>query len=111
MVIIIVFASILNIKTLPRDWNSKNYIEPPAGENEKEKELKENVKDAIDDDRRNREASGLVRTGKFFGGLINDIKRQWRSEILNPLKVQNYHGPLSRLYFFWLLNGLKRPEM
>ena len=64
-----------NIKTLPRDWNVKNYIEPPAGENEKEKELQENVEDAIDDDRRNREASGLVRTGKLFGGLINDIKR------------------------------------
>ena len=66
-----------NVKTLPRDWNIKNYIEPPAGENEKEKELQENVENAIDDDRRNREASGLVRTGKFFGGLINDIKRHW----------------------------------
>ena len=64
-----------NIKTLPRDWNPKNYIEPPAGENEKEKELQEDVEDAIDDDRRNRESSGLVRTGKLFGGLINDIKR------------------------------------
>lgn len=75
-----------NVKTLPRDWNIKNYIEPPAGENEKEKELQENVENAIDDDRRNREASGLVRTGKFFGGLINDIKRHWRSEmaILSP---------------------------
>ena len=65
-----------NIKTLPRDWNIKNYIEPPAGENEKEKELQENVEFAIDDDRRNREASGLVRTGRLFGGLINDIKRK-----------------------------------
>ena len=65
-----------NIKTLPRDWNIKNYIEPPAGENEKEKELQENVEFAIDDDRRNREASGLVRTCRLFGGLINDIKRK-----------------------------------
>ena len=65
-----------NIKTLPRDWNVKNYIEPPAGENEKEKELQENVEDAIDDDRRNREASGLVRSGRLFGGLIDDIKRK-----------------------------------
>ena len=32
--------------------------------------------DVIDDDRRNREASGLVRTGRLFGGLINDIKRK-----------------------------------
>ena len=70
-----------NIKTLPRDWNIKNYIEPPAGENEKEKELQEDVEDAIDDDRRNREASGLVRTGKLFGGLINDIKRHRRSDL------------------------------
>ena len=70
-----------NIKTLPREWNIKNYIEPPAGENEKEKELQEDVEDAIDDDRRNREASGLVRTGKLFGGLINDIKRHRRSDL------------------------------
>ena len=65
-----------NIKTLPRSWNMKNYIEPPAGENEKEKQLQENVEEAFDDDRRNREASGLVRTGRFFGGLINDVKRK-----------------------------------
>lgn len=65
-----------SIKTLPRDWNVKNYIEPPKGEDEKEKELQVNEEDVIDDDRRSREASGLVRTGKLFGGLINDIKRK-----------------------------------
>jgi len=64
------------IKTLPRDWNSKHYIEPPGGLDEKEKELQEHEDDVIDDDRRNREASGLVRTGRLFGGLINDIKRK-----------------------------------
>ena len=82
VILILIFSSphqdeyVDNIKTLPRDWNIKNYIEPPAGENEKEKELQENVEFAIDDDRRNREASGLVRTGRLFGGLINDIKRK-----------------------------------
>ena len=38
-----------NIKTLPRNWNIKNYIEPPAGEHEKEKELQEDVENAIDE--------------------------------------------------------------
>jgi len=65
-----------SIKTLPRDWNVKNYIDPPLGEDEKEKELQVNEEDVIDDDRRSREASGLVRTGRLFGGLINDIKRK-----------------------------------
>jgi sodium bicarbonate transporter 10 len=51
-------------------------LEPPAGTNEKERELQEDEEDVIDDDRRNREASGLVRTGRLFGGLINDIKRR-----------------------------------
>ena len=59
-----------------RDWNSKNYIEPGRGVDEKEKELLEHEDDIIDDDRRNREASGLVRTGRLCGGLINDIKRK-----------------------------------
>ena len=31
----------------------------------------------LDDDRRDREASGLVRTGRIFGGLIDDIKRKY----------------------------------
>ena len=38
-----------NIKTLPRDWNVKNYIEPPSGENEKERELQEKEENVIDD--------------------------------------------------------------
>ena len=37
----------------------------------------EDEEDVIDDDRRNREASGLVRSGRLFGGLINDIKRKY----------------------------------
>ena len=59
-----------------RDWNSKHYIEPPSGPDEKERELQVHEDDVIDDDRRNREASGLVRTGRLFGGLIDDIKRK-----------------------------------
>ena len=33
------------------------------------------MEEEIDEDRRMREASGLVRTNKYFGGLLNDIKR------------------------------------
>ena len=65
-----------SIKTLPSDWDPKTYIEPQGGESEKEKELQEPVEYVIDDDRRSREKSGLVRTGRLFGGLINDIKRK-----------------------------------
>ena len=60
-----------------RDWKPNHYIDPPEGENEKEKELLEDEEDVIDDDRRNRESSGLVRTGRLFGGLLNDIKRKY----------------------------------
>ena len=37
---------------------------------------------------RNREASGLVRTGRLFGGLINDIKRK-TPHYLSDFKVKN----------------------
>jgi sodium bicarbonate transporter 10 len=39
----------------------------------------EKQKDELDeeeDEQKMREESGLVRTGRFFGGLINDIKRK-----------------------------------
>ena len=71
-----------------RDWNSKHYIEPPGDVHDKEKELQELEEDVIDDDRRNREASGLVRTGRLFGGLINDIKRK-TPHYLSDFKVSS----------------------
>ena len=37
----------------------------------------EDEEDVIDDDRRSRESSGLVRTGRLFGGLLKDIKRKY----------------------------------
>ena len=55
---------------------------------DKEKELQELEEDVIDDDRRNREASGLVRTGRLFGGLINDIKRK-TPHYLSDFKVSS----------------------
>ena len=45
----------------------------------------------IDEDRRMREAYGLVRTQKHFGGLLNDIKRKkpfYLSDFFNGLHPQ-----------------------
>jgi len=73
---------------LPADYNTDlNKIEPPT--HLKKPRIEED--EDIDEDRRYsilninlatktvnrmREASGLVRTGRLFGGLFNDIKRK-----------------------------------
>uniref|UniRef100_A0A0K2VB20 Anion exchange protein n=1 Tax=Lepeophtheirus salmonis TaxID=72036 RepID=A0A0K2VB20_LEPSM len=62
-----------DLKTLPREWDSTFRIDPPP-KTKTGKELDEI--EEIDEDRRMREKSGLVRSGNFFGGLINDIKRK-----------------------------------
>ena len=85
-----------SIKTLPSDWNPKAYIEPPGGESDKEKELQESEENIIDDDRRSREESGLIRTGRIFGGLIDDIKRKKKHYIsdftdgLHPQAISSF---------------------
>ena len=62
------------LRILPSDYNAELHkIEPPA--NVQELNIKDDL-DEIDEDRRMREQMGLVRTGKFAGGLINDIKRK-----------------------------------
>ncbi|CAB4060187.1 unnamed protein product [Lepeophtheirus salmonis] len=43
------------IKALPKSWDAK---------------------DEVDEDRRSREESGLVRSGRLFGGLVGDIRRK-----------------------------------
>ncbi len=61
------------LKILPKDWPEDAKVEPPSPSRRK---IKEEVEEEIDEDRRMREASGLVRTKKFFGGLLNDLKRK-----------------------------------
>ena len=76
------------MKVLPRSWDVEQLIEPQApkaSETSKDDELEEI------EDRRMREASGLIRTGKLFGGLINDIKRKrpfYKSDLIDAFHPQ-----------------------
>ncbi|KAJ8686552.1 hypothetical protein QAD02_022346, partial [Eretmocerus hayati] len=66
----------------PGEWDPTIRIEPPAAipsqdtrKRPKEEKPKEDV-DEEADEQKLREESGLSRSGKLFGGLINDIKRK-----------------------------------
>ncbi|XP_066588803.1 electroneutral sodium bicarbonate exchanger 1 isoform X2 [Prorops nasuta] len=66
----------------PGEWDPAIRIEPPAAipsqevrKRPKEEKLKEDV-DEEADEQKQREESGLSRSGKLFGGLINDIRRK-----------------------------------
>ena len=67
----------------PGAWDPSIRIEPPQSlpsqesrkRDPKELESKEEI-DSDEEEEREREKSGLVRSGKLFGGLINDIKRK-----------------------------------
>ena len=76
-----------NLKILPKDWPEEHKIDPPHPR----KKIKDEMEEEIDEDRRMREASGLVRTKRFFGGLMNDIKRKkpfYVSDLLHGLHPQ-----------------------
>lgn len=66
----------------PGEWDPAIRIEPPAAipsqdvrKRPKEEKPKEDIDDEADEQKL-REESGLSRTGRLFGGLINDIKRK-----------------------------------
>jgi len=66
----------------PGEWDPAIRIEPPSHVPSQDKR-KKNPDDDKDDDvdeeeeeQKGREASGLTRTGRLFGGLINDLKRK-----------------------------------
>ncbi|XP_012274135.1 electroneutral sodium bicarbonate exchanger 1 isoform X1 [Orussus abietinus] len=66
----------------PGEWDPTIRIEPPAAipsqdtrKRPKEEKPKEDV-DEEADEQKQREESGLSRTGRLFGGLVNDIKRK-----------------------------------
>jgi len=92
-----------SIKTLPRDWNPKAYIEPPGGESEHEKGLQIPEEEVLDDDRRDREASGLVRTGRIFGGLIDDIKRK-KKHYISDFKDGLHPQCISSFLYLYIAN-------
>jgi len=79
-----------NLKILPKDWPEEQKIDPPSNFTKKGK-ITDEMEEEIDEDRRMREASGLVRTKRFFGGLLNDIKRKkpfYLSDFLHGLHPQ-----------------------
>lgn len=64
----------------PGEWDPSIRIEPPQmvpsqDSRKHPKEKKEEVDDE-GEEQKQREEAGLVRTGRIFGGLINDIKRK-----------------------------------
>jgi sodium bicarbonate transporter 10 len=76
------YITLINSQVLPPgEWDPSIRIEPPQSvpSQDSRKHPKKPKKDPIDDEdeeRKQREEAGLVRTGRLFGGLINDIKRK-----------------------------------
>ncbi|CAG7820966.1 unnamed protein product [Allacma fusca] len=64
----------------PGEWDPSIRIEPPAAipsqDPRKRPEQHKDEEDEEQDEQKLREESGLTRTGRPFGGLINDIKRK-----------------------------------
>jgi sodium bicarbonate transporter 10 len=62
------------------EWDPSIRIEPPAmvpsQSNRKNPNQKKLIIDDEDEEARLRAEAGLVRTGRLFGGLINDVKRK-----------------------------------
>lgn len=80
----------------PGEWDPTIRIEPPAAipsqEDRKRKpEKQKDVFDEEEEEQKIREKSGLSRTGRLFGGLINDIKRKvpfYVSDFKDAIAVQ-----------------------
>ena len=64
----------------PGEWDPSIRIEPPAiipsQEGRKQPKQEEEPIDEEEDERKQREDAGLTRTGRLFGGFINDLKRK-----------------------------------
>ncbi|XP_017099021.2 electroneutral sodium bicarbonate exchanger 1 isoform X9 [Drosophila bipectinata] len=78
----------------PGEWDPTIRIEPPAAIPSQEvrkrpPELPKEEVDEEEEEQRLREESGLSRTGRLFGGLINDVKRK------APWYLSDYKDALS----------------
>lgn len=64
----------------PGEWDPTIRIEPPAAipsQDTRKRPPEKNIQEDEEEvERRLREESGLSRTGRWFGGLINDVKRK-----------------------------------
>lgn len=91
----------------PGAWDPSIRIEPPATVPSQENRMhtkEQDVKPPVDEEEeeeRQRAESGLVRTGRLFGGLINDIKRKapwYWSDFTDALALQSV-ASIFFLYF------------
>lgn len=80
----------------PGEWDPSIRIEPPAlipSQEQRKKPAKEVVEvDEVEEESKMREQAGLVRSGRFFGGFINDIKRKapwYLSDFKDGLSMQS----------------------
>ncbi|KAL2712575.1 electroneutral sodium bicarbonate exchanger 1 isoform X1 [Vespula squamosa] len=81
----------------PGEWDPTIRIEPPAAipsQDVRKRPKEEKPKEEADeeaDEQKQREESGLSRTGRLFGGLINDVKRKapfYLSDFKDALALQ-----------------------
>ncbi len=83
----------------PGEWDPSIRIEPPAAipsqevrKRAPEKQPKKEEPDEEEEEARLREESGLSRSGRLFGGLINDVMRQhptYVSDFKDGLNLQS----------------------
>ncbi|XP_068241534.1 sodium-driven chloride bicarbonate exchanger isoform X1 [Palaemon carinicauda] len=81
----------------PGEWDPAIRIEPPAAiPSQQPRKAKKDqpvvVFDEEEEERRIREESGLVRTGRLFGGFINDLKRKkpwYLSDFVDGISIQS----------------------
>ncbi|XP_043287400.1 electrogenic sodium bicarbonate cotransporter 1 isoform X4 [Venturia canescens] len=81
----------------PGEWDPTIRIEPPAAipsQDTRKRPKEEKPKEEVDeeaDEQKLREESGLSRSGRLFGGLVNDIKRKapfYLSDFKDALALQ-----------------------
>uniref|UniRef100_A0AAG5DWI1 Anion exchange protein n=1 Tax=Anopheles atroparvus TaxID=41427 RepID=A0AAG5DWI1_ANOAO len=81
----------------PGEWDPSIRIEPPAAipsQEVRKRPPEKNPKEEVDEEleeQRQREEAGLSRTGRLFGGLVNDLKRKapfYLSDFKDGLSMQ-----------------------
>lgn len=79
----------------PGEWDPAIRIEPPAAipsQDTRKKKQPVEVIDEEEEENKLREEAGLTRTGRLFGGLINDIKRKkpwYLSDFKDGISIQS----------------------
>ncbi|KAG0711584.1 Sodium-driven chloride bicarbonate exchanger [Chionoecetes opilio] len=79
----------------PGEWDPAIRIEPPTAipsQDTRKKQQPTEVVDEEEEEAKMREEAGLTRTGRLFGGLINDIKRKkpwYLSDYKDGISVQS----------------------